>query len=289
MEEEFSALTCQGTWSLVPPPEKLQFSVADGRSDKIIANGNDQSSIEFLLTTPVSLSLKQLGNVSLFLGIQILNTPSGYLLNQRHYALKILQDVGLHDCSTAPTPITPNRSAPVSDDKPFVDPHLYHKIAGSLQYMSITRPNIPFRCKSHFQHMHAPTDRHFQLLKRLLRYIKRSLNYGLPISSAPTENLSQDSAPSWQYLIPGPSRSKRPLQSRLPRKNTITVAAASDVLWAFLVEELAPILKVSHHIYCDNTSAIAWQGIPFSMLALNTSNWTHHTFFVNTLTVELSP
>lgn len=124
-----------------------------------------------------------LGNVSLFLGIQILNTPSGYLLNQRHYALKILQDVGLHDCSAAPTPNTPTRSTPVSDDTPFADPHLYRKIAGSLQYLSITHPDIAFDANRICQHMHAPTDRHFQLLKKLLRYIKGSLNYGLPISS----------------------------------------------------------------------------------------------------------
>ncbi|XP_020692005.1 uncharacterized protein LOC110106436 [Dendrobium catenatum] len=104
------------------------------------------------------------------------------MLNQRHYALKILQDAGLHDCSSTPTPITPSSSQSDPTDKPFADPHLYRNIVGSLQYLSITRPDISFASNRICQHMHAPTDRHFQMLKRFLRYIKGSLDIGLPIS-----------------------------------------------------------------------------------------------------------
>ncbi|KAI0504100.1 hypothetical protein KFK09_015047 [Dendrobium nobile] len=134
--------------------------------DDILLTGNDPSTIQSLLHYLRShFALKQLSNVSLFLGIQILKTPSGYLLNQHHYALKILQDAGLQDCSAAPIPITPSRSTLTADDQLFADPHLYRKIARALQYLSITRPDIAFAANRICQHMHALTNCHFQLLK----------------------------------------------------------------------------------------------------------------------------
>ncbi|XP_020685926.1 uncharacterized protein LOC110102092 [Dendrobium catenatum] len=68
------------------------------------------------------------------------------------------------------------------DNEPFSDLGLYRRLAGSLQYLSITRPDIAYATNRICQHMHTPTISHFQGLKGVLRYIKGSLNYGLPIS-----------------------------------------------------------------------------------------------------------
>ncbi|XP_020686522.1 uncharacterized protein LOC110102510, partial [Dendrobium catenatum] len=88
----------------------------------------------------------------------------------------------LAECSTAPTPVTLSKENPEHSDPLFSDPKLYRKLAGSLQYLSITRPDIVFATNRICQHMHAPTDQNFKSLKRLLRYIKGTLHYGLPLT-----------------------------------------------------------------------------------------------------------
>lgn len=54
----------------------------------------------------------------------------------------------------------------------------------SLQYLTITHPDISFAINHLCQHMHTPTVGHHQLLKRLLRYIKGTLDFGLCITSS---------------------------------------------------------------------------------------------------------
>ncbi|PKU64958.1 Retrovirus-related Pol polyprotein from transposon TNT 1-94 [Dendrobium catenatum] len=190
--------------------------------DDILVTGNDPAQIQSLLQDLHSnFALKQLGQISLFLGIQVTRTTNGFFLNQGHYAQKIIQDAGLTDCKAAPTPITPSSKNPPADSPPFRDAYLYRRLAGSLQYLSITRPDIAFATNQACQHMQHPTDHDFQNIKRILRYVKGTYTYGLQLYPAtstfapsPTQtglpitaigNLSQDFAPSWDPIFsPGP-------------------------------------------------------------------------------------
>ncbi|XP_020688780.2 uncharacterized protein LOC110104145, partial [Dendrobium catenatum] len=128
-----------------------------------------------------AFKLKQLGDIALFLGIQVIKTNTGYFLSQSHYAKELLCTAGFTDCKPADTP-APSRLPLVFDEQPYADPQMFRKLAGSLQYLSITRPDIAFTTNRICQHMHQPRNGDFQALKRLLCYIKGSLNYGLPIS-----------------------------------------------------------------------------------------------------------
>lgn len=87
------------------------------------------------------------------------------------------------DCEMVytPTPLKPQLSstAPAT----FSNPHLYRKIVDSLQYLTIRRPDIACSVNKLCQHMHSPQHSHFQLLKRLLRYINGIILYGFSISS----------------------------------------------------------------------------------------------------------
>ncbi|XP_020704424.1 uncharacterized protein LOC110115505, partial [Dendrobium catenatum] len=149
---------------------------------------NNASAIKQLLgQLQAQFALKQLGQISLFLGIQVLQSTNGYFLSQQHYATKLLHDAGYADCNPVPTPITPSSKTDHTASTPFNDPTLYRKLAGSLQYLSIIRPDIAFATNVVCQHMQHPTDQDFKALKRLLRYIKRTITYGLPINTGPLE------------------------------------------------------------------------------------------------------
>ncbi|GMP53422.1 hypothetical protein CsSME_00018877 [Camellia sinensis var. sinensis] len=56
--------------------------------------------------------MKELGDLSYFLGISITTTTSGYVLSQTKYAQDILKKVGLADCKPCSSPISVKPTLP---------------------------------------------------------------------------------------------------------------------------------------------------------------------------------
>ena len=56
---------------------------------------------------------------------------------------------------------------------------LFHSTIGSLQYLSITRPDLSFAVNCVCQFMHRPTTTYWQVVKRILRYLKHTISHGL--------------------------------------------------------------------------------------------------------------
>ncbi|PKU62800.1 Retrovirus-related Pol polyprotein from transposon TNT 1-94 [Dendrobium catenatum] len=245
--------------------------------DDILITGNDPTAIQDLLRVLQSnFALKQLGEVSLFLGIKIQKNDNGYLLSQTHYARKILQEAGFAECKAAPTPITPNPKQISQNNTPFSNPSLYRRIAGSLQYLSLTRPDIAYATNRACQHMSNPTNQDYKNLTRLLRYIKGALTLGLPITPGGLQ-LSTYTDADWasdstdRKSISGHCTFLGPNLISWSVKKQVTVAkssteaeyralsaASSDVLWLRrLTAELQLDQPAPTPIYCDNISAIA--------------------------------
>ncbi|PKU81766.1 putative mitochondrial protein [Dendrobium catenatum] len=151
--------------------------------DDILVTGNDQDRIQTLLKDLHSnFALKEPGQISLYLGIQVQQTSTGYFLTQEHYVRQLLSDSGFTDCKESPTPLTPKSKLQNSHEQDFDDPSLYRRLAGSLQYLSITHPDIAFATNRICQHMQHPSVHDYHALKRLLRYVKGTISFGLPIT-----------------------------------------------------------------------------------------------------------
>ena len=62
---------------------------------------------------------------------------------------------------------------------PLSDPTPYRAAVGSLQYLSLTHPDISFAVNRMAQFMHQPTSEHWVLVKRILCYLCGTLDKGL--------------------------------------------------------------------------------------------------------------
>ncbi|PKU77531.1 Retrovirus-related Pol polyprotein from transposon TNT 1-94 [Dendrobium catenatum] len=245
--------------------------------DDFLVTGNDPASIRQLLNQLKSnFALKQLGNISLFLGIQVIQSATGYFLSQEHYATKLLVDAGYDNSKPAPTPVTPASKPHTEHSPPFQDPSLYRRLAGSLQYLSITRPDIAYATNRVCQHMQNPTDHDFKALKRLLRYLNDTRSFGLPLTTGSLELHSYSDA-DWasdsmdrksisgfcSYLGPNLISWTVKKQATVAKSSTEAEyrslsAATSEVIWLRrLVAELHIPQTSPTTIHCDNPSAIS--------------------------------
>lgn len=160
------------------------------------------------------------------------------------------------------------------------DPHLYRSVVGALQYVTLTRPEIAFSVNKVCQFLSHPLETHWKAVKRILRYLKGTLDYGLELK--PAQNCSSmfslcafsdadwGSDPddrrstSGYCLFFGPnliswSSKKQNLVARSTAEAEYRsmAHATSELLW---VQSLLQELKVPFSkpvLYCDNSSAIA--------------------------------
>lgn len=77
------------------------------------------------------------------------------------------------------TPMVSNLSLSSKQSNPISNPQEYRSIVGALQYLTVTRPDIAFSVNKVSQFMHCPLNTHFKAVKRILRYLKGTLSYGM--------------------------------------------------------------------------------------------------------------
>lgn len=79
----------------------------------------------------------------------------------------------------------------------MTNPTLYRSTVGALQYATITRPDICFSVNKVSQFMQNPSNTHWQAVKRILRYLKGTIHYGLTLSISENINLSGYADTDW--------------------------------------------------------------------------------------------
>ncbi|GJY42604.1 putative RNA-directed DNA polymerase [Tanacetum coccineum] len=140
--------------------------------DDIIVTGNNKGTIDNIICQLGSaFALKDLGPLNYFLGIEIVPYVSSILLSQKKYILELLQSAGLSNCNPMSSPMVTSSSLSLDDSTAFSNPVKYQQVVGSLQYVTLSRPDIAFAVNKVCQYMHAPTENHWSAVKRILRYL----------------------------------------------------------------------------------------------------------------------
>ncbi|KAL8161127.1 hypothetical protein V2J09_012616 [Rumex salicifolius] len=110
-----------------------------------------------------------MGNLSYFLGVEVQPHPDGLFLSQRKYVTDVLHRAQMTDSKQVATPMCASTELTKNAGYLLSTPTAYRQLVGSLQYLSLTRPDIAFAVNKLSQYMQAPTSAHWASLKRLLR------------------------------------------------------------------------------------------------------------------------
>ncbi|XP_015160476.1 uncharacterized mitochondrial protein AtMg00810-like [Solanum tuberosum] len=104
--------------------------------DDLILIGNDHSMIQHTKETlHTTFKIKDFGELKYFLGIEFARSNRGILMHQRKYALELIADMRLAGAKTITIPMVSSNS----EDLVLEDPTGYHKLIGTLLYLTTTR------------------------------------------------------------------------------------------------------------------------------------------------------
>ncbi|XP_051201826.1 uncharacterized mitochondrial protein AtMg00810-like [Lolium perenne] len=90
----------------------------------------------------------------------------------------------MSDCHPAPTPVDTSSNLSTSDGELLPNATDYRSIVGGLQYLTLTRLDISYAVQQACLHMHAPHTSHLALVKRVLRYVRGTLEFGLQLHAS---------------------------------------------------------------------------------------------------------
>jgi hypothetical protein len=124
-------------------------------------------------------TMKDLGPLHHFLGITVERCPDGLFLHQRTYTLDILKCAVMADCKPCTTPVDLQAKLAGDSGPPIEDTSQFRSIAGALQYLTFTRPDIAYVVQQICLHMHNLREPHLTAMKRILRYLQETPDYDL--------------------------------------------------------------------------------------------------------------
>ncbi|GJU63827.1 retrovirus-related pol polyprotein from transposon TNT 1-94 [Tanacetum coccineum] len=110
--------------------------------DIIFGSTNPKFSKRFEKIMHSRFEMSLMGEMKLFLGLQIHQSPRGIFINQAKYALKILKKYSMEKCDSVGTPMATKPKLDADLSGKLIDQTDYHSKIGSLMYLISSRPDI---------------------------------------------------------------------------------------------------------------------------------------------------
>ncbi|KAH0729323.1 hypothetical protein KY289_000511 [Solanum tuberosum] len=139
--------------------------------DDIVVMGSNNSQVYATIKLLGDrFSIKDLGPLHFFLGVEVIQHDHGLTLTQSSFIADILSKFNMLDANS---------------------------VIRSLQYLTFTQPDICFVVNKLAQFQHSPSTKHWQATKRLLRYLKGTITYGLHFKYGNSSQLLAYSDVDW--------------------------------------------------------------------------------------------
>ena len=244
--------------------------------DDIVITGNTSSFVTDIINKlSHTFSVKDLGNLHFFLGIEVIPTAKGLFLSQHKYIRDLLAKHFMDLAKDIHTPMSTSTPLTLTDGSAPANSTDYRRVIGALQYLGLTRPDIAFAVNRLSQFMHKPTVCHWTAAKRILRYLKHTMFHGTLINKQSPFLLRTFVDADWAtntdtristtayitFLGSNPISWSARKQRAVSRSSTeaefrALAAATSETVWLHsLLTELGLSLQNSPQVFCDNIGA----------------------------------
>nr|GEY89591.1 retrovirus-related Pol polyprotein from transposon TNT 1-94 [Tanacetum cinerariifolium] len=147
--------------------------------DIIFASTNPKACDIFSNEMSSKFQMSMMGQMSFFLGLQVSQSLGGILINQSKFAHEILKKFGMDSCDSVDTPMVDRLKL---DEDPLgilVDQTRFCSMVGFLMYLTTSRPDLVFAVCMCARYQALPTKKHLEAPKRVFRYLRGTINWGL--------------------------------------------------------------------------------------------------------------
>lgn len=91
-----------------------------------------------------AFTIKGLGSLHYFLGLEVTYVPDGVILSQRKFTLDVLEQNNMLDCKPVSTPLSLNLKLAPDEGDLLPDSFVYRALVGKLNFLTHTRPDLSF-------------------------------------------------------------------------------------------------------------------------------------------------
>lgn len=148
--------------------------------DDLFVTGTNMGVIrEFKTEMATKFEMSDLGKLSYYLGIEVVQHNGCITLNQSRYAQKILEETGMSNSNAVQIPMDAGLKMAKSEHEREIEATSYRKTVGCFRYLLHTRPDLSYCVGVLSRYMQSLRESHGVALKQCLRYLKGSTTYGL--------------------------------------------------------------------------------------------------------------
>ena len=168
---------------------KLIIGIMLNYVDDIVITRNNDSLIQQIINAlRQKFSIKDLGCLHYFLAFDVHYTHNGLILSQRKYAENLVTKAGLEASSHFNTPMALKVQSTDKDNISF-NVKTYRSLVGALLYLTHTWLDIVHAVHMVCQKAQQPTIGDYKTLKRIIRYVTGTINFGLHFTQKSSLNL----------------------------------------------------------------------------------------------------
>ncbi|GJW07905.1 putative ribonuclease H-like domain-containing protein [Tanacetum coccineum] len=148
-------------------------------NDIIFGSTKKELCTEFEKLMHKKFQMSSMGELTFFLGLQVMQKEDGIFISQDKYVDEILKKFGFSTVRIASTPMETSKPLLKDAEAEDVDVHLYRSMIGSLMYLTASRPDIMFVVCACARFQVTPKVSHLHAVKRIFRYLKGQPKLGL--------------------------------------------------------------------------------------------------------------
>ena len=178
--QELNFVKCSKEPSVYRRQEEKKLLIVAIYVDDLLVTG---SSLDLILCFKKDMAgkfeMSDLGQLTYYLGIEVLHRKNGIILRQERYAMKIIEEAGMSNCNPVLIPMAAGLELCKAQEEKCITERDYRRMIGCLRYIVHTRPDLSYCVGVLSRYLQQPRESHGNALKQVLRYLKGTMSHGL--------------------------------------------------------------------------------------------------------------